>query len=169
MKLLFTTSGKIGSKLIRWGTGCDCSHFAVSFDEGPTSGIVFHSHLEGVNIAPYPWFIQQNKVIHSLSPIAAMDEEAIYQKMVNMFYGKPYDKLAFTYFAWSALKHKLFGSPWPVTNPWGESNAYLCTEIAAALADVPCVGLKSRDFGAVFPHELWGMFPQSVWSKDIVL
>jgi len=163
--LLFTTQKKFGSRLIRWGTDSDCSHFAICFDEGEKSGIVFQSQLQsGVTISPWPDFVQHHTIVHALAPVTPVDEEAVYQAMVKMFYGKQYDWLAFTYFSLCVLRRKITGAPLPTHNQWGNDRGFLCTEIALALKDKG-LGLGGKDLGIVYPHDLHTLFDRVYWAE----
>lgn len=165
MILLFTTQNKIGSRLIRWGTESDCSHFAVCFDIGDKSGIVFQSQLQsGVTISPWPDFIKHHKIVHALAPVAPVDEEAVYQAMVKMFYGQKYDWMAFTYFSLCVLRRKITGQALPTRNVWGNDRSFLCTEIASALRGKG-LGLGGVDLGIVYPHDLHRLFDRAYWSE----
>lgn len=158
MKLLWTKRNSLGSKLIEWGTDGDCSHFAVVFDDKPGGyGLVFHSTLtSGVNIDWLGDFEKSNEVVHVMVPACEIDEEVIYQSLVQRFYHKGYDKLAYIYFALRVLLFKGFGVKLPVKNLWGDKNRLLCTEMAKALKDSGVMGLPDlADYAMISPYSLY--------------
>lgn len=154
MRFLFSTSKKPVSKLIRWGLGTDCSHFALAFDEGPSGkGIVFHSRLQGVGIDWFSLWSKENKIIHALEFKEKLEpeiEEMIYLSIVERYIGKPYDQGAFAYWSLMVLKKKLVGGGLPSRNLWGSKGSFLCTALAEALREAPIncpelVGVKDLE------------------------
>jgi len=169
MKLLWTKSNKIGSKLIRWGTNSESSHFCVLFDDKPGGyGIVFHSQFTGVNIKWFGEFQRSNTIVKCLSPKLKINEEALYQILVSNYYGKPYDNLAFLYWTLSVLAHKVFGTDFPTHNQWGDREAFLCTEIGQDLFQLANLKVnKGKDFGMITPDDLFTFFEESdLWQSD---
>ena len=137
MKLLFVTSNKPISRLIRWGLGSDCSHFVVCFDEQANgSGIVFHSVMSGATIEWFGYFKTHYTIVHALSFKSSMslqDEESIYQGMLSQYSGQGYDQKAFWFWTIRAALKKFFGIPLPSKNSWGKSGYNLCTGLAGGI------------------------------------
>lgn len=163
---LFTKSGKIGSKLIRWGLNESSSHFAIGFDlDKSNRGVVFHSHFTGLSIAWAADFLQSNVVVKRLVPalpLRGASEERLYQAVVRD-YGKPYDLRAFVFFGWRAVLWKLFRRPFPKTNPLNTSGM-ICTEVAESIRheidDIFQVMLPFSG-GMLTPNELYQKLKQS--------
>lgn len=173
MRLLWTRSPKIGSRLIRWGLGEKASHFAVVFDDRPGGyGLVFHSKFTGVGLEWWGHFQKHNEVVYQITPDTTLEsEEALYQEILSRYYGSRYDTKALLYWAWRTILKKLFGWPIPPRNAWGDEGAYLCTELAEALTRSPFMPAELKavtvsDYGMVTPQNLYnrmtvalGMYP----------
>jgi len=168
MMFLFSTSDKIGAKAIRWALDEPCSHFAIVFDEREDGyGVVFHSHLSGVQFDWFRSWHTQNKIVYALRPksVQLLEEERIYQAIVSQFYGKRYDAAAFVEFGVRALRRKLFGTAIPARSSFGQKDAYLCTEIAPALQQA-----KPEYFSAPLTGDLttpYALFNNMNSSKDL--
>jgi hypothetical protein len=169
---LFTKNSLIGSKLIRWGLGERSSHFAIGFDlSSGNRGVIFHSNFHGLGIAWAKDFLAKNEVVYELEPVLGLkleSEERLYQAIVKN-YGKPYDYKGFLFFAFSAIWNKITGKKISKTNPWADSKALLCTEVAEAisfeikgifLAEVPIT------YGALSPDKLYFSLRTSKLLKE---
>ena len=163
MKLLWTKSNNIGSKLIEWGTGGDCSHFAVVFDDRPGGyGILFHSHITGAGLDYFGSFTEKNQIVHAMEPKYPLNEEAVYQALVSRFNHRPYDRLAYLYFGVRVFMLKFFGVPLPQRNRWGDRDALLCTEVAQALSESGVIGLPDlKDYAIISPQSLYNIVTSS--------
>ncbi len=141
MIFLFTKSDLIGSKMIRWALDEPISHCAVVFDaafDGKNhQGIVFHSHFGGVKFSWLKHFYTSNRTIFALRPKddSLENEERVYRKIVDNFYGEDYDKKMFFEFSYYALRYKLTGKPIPQESKLGDGQSFLCTELAKKVAD----------------------------------
>lgn len=172
MIFLWANSGKIGSKLIRWGLGTDCSHFAVVFDEKPQGlGVVFHSQLfGGVQIEWWNHFRKTHKICHALrvnSSLFLVEEEEVYQTVVSRFYGQEYDHKAFIFWAYALMLYKMFGVKVPSINAWQESGRDLCTEIGKGFAEIPWLQIPQiQDYAMISPHNMYHIFKQSPVLED---
>lgn len=172
MKLLWTKSNNIGSRLIQWGTGGDCSHFAVCFDDRPGGyGLVFHSSMVGANLDFLGSFQGNHQIVHCLEPSQELDEEKIYLALVSRFNHKPYDKLAYLYFALRVLGLKLFRIPLPSRNIWGNKDFLLCTEMGQALKDAGVPHMPDiQDYGMISPPSLFINFTvDPFWRNTLAL
>lgn len=132
IELLFTTSDYKFSRLARWALDSDCSHFAINLD----NGLVFHSNFYGCHIEPYSVFMQKNKVIHRLSfnPILRQSqEEKIYQRLINIEYGKGYDFGAMLFLGLNLIMKKIFNLPLSKKNLWQDKDLSICTEVYSSL------------------------------------
>lgn len=151
MRIVFTKSNLIGSKLIRWGLNEPTSHVAFVFDEK----LVIHSSLNGVELAWFNTFCKKNDIVFHLKyDLPLEQEEEIYQSILNNYDSSGYDYKAYFYFAWCILKMKLFKTPLPKSNAWGSKGSFLCTEMITTL---PFWLLKvdSKDYGIVSPYALY--------------
>lgn len=158
MKLIWTASSKIGSQIIRWGLDSDCSHFAISFDEGDgDEGIVFHSHGKGTQLEWLTTFIGKNQIVHVLEPVKAMtleQEEFVYKRILRSEANRGYDYAALAWFAWRAVVAKISDSKIGGVNRWQRSNARLCTGIIPAVIEALGGEKIHGDIELVKPHDL---------------
>ena len=159
MILLWTTSKKIGARIIRWGLGSDCSHFAVMFDEDlGERAIVFHSTSRGVGIDWLGSFLKENTIVHSLGPripLTLQGEEAIYRKILASNIGVKYDYKALLYWVVWGLMAKMFGTGMPSRNRWQSKKDFLCTEVAPTIIAGMGLEVPHFDFAMVAPHDLY--------------
>lgn len=132
IELLFTTSPKNFSKLARWALKSDCSHFAVNFD----NGIVFHSNFLGAHIEPYQVFAKENFIIHRLRfcDMPLKDEEMLYQKLINIEYGKGYDFGAMLFLGLNLISLRFRDDYLFKFNLWNTKDYLICTEILECLS-----------------------------------
>lgn len=153
MRLLFTKNNKIGSKLIRWGTEGDCSHFSVEFD----GTVILQSIMDGgVGITSTDHFLKHNDIVHELKfDLPLQDEEAIWKPLVKKLVGNSsWDFKAGLYWALQVIKHRITGSEYPKNNKWDDAKKYMCVEVAKELPDFIFGGDKpSLDF--VSPQTLF--------------
>jgi len=141
VKLLFVRSNKIGSRIIRWALRDDVSHFAVCFDEKERletrgSGIVFHSEATGAKLEWMGEFIKSHQFVHALSfktPVTGLDEESIYQGMLETYSGQGYDFKALAFWIWRGILWRGFGRPLPAKNLWAVNGYNLCTGVAGGV------------------------------------
>lgn len=153
MKLIWTKSGLPLSKLIRWGLNEPVSHFGIVFD----NGIVFHSNLLGTHIEWYGTFVKHCTIVYQLDfPMSLVEEEAVYQKILNTYDDRGYDFGGFAFFIWRGLLYRTFSTPFPAKNEWQSASKFLCTELATVLPDniVP-VSIKTQDLSIVSPYHLY--------------
>lgn len=130
MRLIFTTSDRILSKLIRWTFQEDVSHCGILFDKK----LVFHSSLFGVEIQGIYAFQKISRIVHYVDvPLSLEAEEGIYQRLLEHYEGQSYDYRAFGYFAWRAFLYRIFGRPFPERNAWQRPQDFLCDGFLAAL------------------------------------
>lgn len=133
MKIIFTTSNKALSKLIRWTFSEPVSHCGVLFD----NKLVFHSALFGIDVQGIYAFERSNRIVNVVEiPLDLNLEETIYQRLLEHYEGKSYDFRAFAYFAWRCFLFRLFGIDFPPKNAWQRPEDFLCDGLLAAL-DTP--------------------------------
>jgi len=130
MKLIFTTSDKMLSKVIRWVFSEPSSHCGMVFD----GKLVIHSSISGVEIKGIHAFQKVARIVNSIDiPLPLESEEAIYQKILESYEGDHYDYQAFAYFSWRGLLYRLCGTPFPKKNAWQRSDDFLCVGFFDAL------------------------------------
>lgn len=175
MMFLFTTSNKIGARLIRWATGEKCSHFATAFDcENPDGkGIIFHSTLtQGVHLEWFGEWIKHNKIVFALkcSQSDLLSEEKVYQALLNGYYGKKYDWLGFVKFSFYAVRRKLSGRAIPQNIGDGSRNNYLCTEIAEGIKGVhPSLVPAHLPSSLITPYALYQIMSKSTDLRHVLV
>jgi hypothetical protein len=158
MRLLFTKSSSPLSKLIRWGAGEPCSHFAIGFNDQ----LLFQSNLLGTGIEYMPQFLKVQTVVKEIYiPLAKETEDKIYDAIMPGWTGHPYDYRAFAYLSWRALLHKSFGVAFAKQNPWSDKTAFLCVGLVACL-DVDGVPQWLRKAAREVPQD--AMFPWDLYK-----
>lgn len=87
MRVLFTTTDKIVSKIIRGVLQEPVSHCAIKIDRW-----VLHSDfLNGVHVEPWSRFVEKNKIVHSVH----VGNIPGFDSFLYKNYGKSYDYLGF--------------------------------------------------------------------------
>lgn len=136
MKVLFTKSNKIGSRLIRAVTGEDISHCAITVLEDTH---VLHSSTSGVTLLPIEEFISTNDVVRQieLPSLMTSEEDEIYNdiNIINKYLGKPYDYMAFIYLG-IRLSLRFLGISTPKVNLFNISGMFICTELVDEVVDI---------------------------------
>jgi len=160
MKLLFTKSNGIGSRLIRWTLREDCSHLAICFDEWASgSGIVFESTSRGTSLS---WFIEWRKhqtVIHALefSPnLTLQEEEELYLDLLKTYSGIKYDWGTLTFWAWRGFLWRFFGVKLPKKDQWAVDGYNLSTGLAKGVGWIKKWAEENHiDLELIGPQELY--------------
>lgn len=172
MKLLWVTSSRVGSKIVRWGLDTDCSHFAICFDEGQVEepfaeiakGIAFHSYGSGTQLEWLKTFLCKNYVVHAIEPVKALtleEEESVYKAILESESDRRYDYPAFFWFGWRAFLYKVLGWDIAGINRWQRPEARLCTGIAPAVLKALGTGLFVGNVELVKPHDLFELLLKS--------
>lgn len=125
MKILFTKSDSLLSKIIRGITKGGSSHTAI--DMGL---IIVHSNLIGINLQWARYFKRKCVIVHALERVnpdpgkdmAKMDEVLTTQE------GTPYDFGALMFNGLALLAKRLVGRPLPKVNLWQTTGMHMCTE-----------------------------------------
>ena len=132
MKIIFTRSSLILSRIIRFLSGEPVSHMAIVFDDK----LLFQSNLLGVKLSWFATFKRHSEIVYTLDyDLGLLDQEQIYQSIITNFDGKDYDYGAFLYFMWRGILLKLFKTPLPKRNAWGSPDRYLCDELVHVLPE----------------------------------
>lgn len=160
MRIVFVKADKIGSKLIRWGTGEPASHVGIIFD---TVDLAYHSYATGIREETKEHFTDFYDIVAEVKITATPDQEKQLQKAFKEFIpdGNTYDWPALLYFGYRAALHKFLNRPYPVLNSWQEHNGFLCTEItyisAELVATILGYQILSDDFDLAMVTP-WGLF-----------
>lgn len=155
MKLLWTKNDLPLSRLIRFLTDTDCSHFAVHFE---TLGLILQSNLIGVHLNLFSDFIDESEVVHfiPLTEITAQREASICLEMMEKIAGKSYGFRALIYFGYRSILKKFFKRKLPERNEWADKREFLCTAIYDQLPDDVIPAILRLDYAAlVTPHDLY--------------
>lgn len=155
MRLRWTKTNTPLSRLIRFVTGQDCSHFELIFDS-VKGGLVFESNLVGV----HPKFLataeKTSTMVHELTlNLSPEIEDKIWERVVNQYDGRDYDYLGVIYLGWRLILKRYFRRPMPDVNPWAQSGRYFCNELYEVLSDVPGLPKIPVEKGMKSPHDIW--------------
>lgn len=146
MTLVFCTTDKPLSKLIRWITGEPASHFAMVFDDR----LVISASILGVDLRWWSNFRWENRIVSCLVPkdLSLDSEEEHYQNMIADVEDEGYDYRGLLYMLLVGVSHKILGTRVPKNNPWRTPGRVWCTGIAARF------GLKENESEII---SAWGL------------
>jgi hypothetical protein len=151
MKILFSTTNQIVSKIIRKGLNEPVSHVALQFE----NGIVVHSSMTGVQTDWKDEYLSENIIVYEI-PIIIKNENEFLNNMMTETNNKKYDYSAFFYFCWRGLLKKIFKKPFPKKNKFGKNHAYICTELVKMIPDDKIQEkLKNIDLEMISPYVLY--------------
>lgn len=171
MIFIWSTNGKAGSRLIRWGLGHDCSHFAVGFfEEDEARAVVVESRLDGgVLVCPLSNFLHRNKVVHILqAPSTRSEDCALYDDLTKLTKGMSYDYPAILYWLWVGICRKFFGIEGLDKNLLDQENMLYCVEVLSVLSHyLSELGVEEDDFSMVAPHEAYELLSESGAFREI--
>ena len=128
MRVLFTRSGLIGSRIIRGLTGEDISHVALEMDD-----IVIHARFDGVEIEGLPHFLEHNEIVRAYE-VSGDNRKRFWKAM--LLEGSRYDKLAFFSIGLRIMLRKSLGIMIPSLNRWAVRRQYICTEFVDTILGV---------------------------------
>ena len=141
MEILFTTSDKPMSKLIRWATGECCSHTAIRLGD-----LVIHSDSHGVNGVHIDDFLEENRIIHVVT--YNMPATEVLSKMDSLK-DHWYDVGALLFCGVMLFCRKALGlRKWPKQNLWQASGMYMCTEFVTEV-------INNEADALITPHQLY--------------
>lgn len=131
MKIYETKANNLLSYLIIWCFSSKGSHILFSFDNDKW---VVHSNLIGVNIRLFKNFMKNVQIVDCIEyQLDLIQEEQIFQTLLEETSEDSYDLPGFMYFAWRGVLFKLFQIQLPKINKWGKSKMHLCTEMIKKL------------------------------------
>jgi len=139
-KVIFTTSNKLLSRIIRYVTGSEFSHVALLIDKN----FILHSSVNqgvrisagqfqnrtGVNLMSKDDFLDHgNTIVHSIDVTNRMTHRVMDDIIPCVTAKKSiYDTPALIFLGIAMLAHKFLGTPMPRKNYWQSSGAMMCTE-----------------------------------------
>lgn len=172
MILVWTKNNKVGSRLIRWGTDSDTSHFSIVFADH----IVLEAKSPVVGLDWLGSFVKRQQIVHMLAPKIpfTLDEEfEIIEPIINDVIGKPYDYKGLIYLGWRVALKKAFKIPLPAYNKWNNKRQYFCVELSEAAKEVFItyfnVDFENVAFDLLTPSALYNILSQSneLYELDI--
>lgn len=134
MKVIFTTTDLLSSKIIRWVTGEDISHCALE-----SGNYVLHSSFSGTIIEYKTDFYERNQVLYEIN----MPEIAT----INFKERRGYDFGAILYLGLKLALAKV-GIKLPKKNLWQTTGMYLCTEFITEVLD-------EKENSMITPYKLY--------------
>lgn len=126
VKVLFTRSDKVMSKLICAVTEEPVSHCAIQIGE-----FVIHSSVHGVEVLPFRKFDSLNEIVFVWN--TQVPESADLHTKIAYWHGHTYDVGALAYLA----VRYAFPGLLPKKNLWGASGMFMCTELVQTLVKLP--------------------------------
>jgi hypothetical protein len=136
MIFIFTTSNKIGSRLIRWGLNSDVSHFAIA-ETNVYDAFVLDSTLEeNVSVKKLNDFQRSHQIVYAFesNTLDFKTSQSLFTKVYSELKNKKYDYKGIAWLGLTVLFcKKLFGRPLPKSNQWADTDDFFCSEIANIL------------------------------------
>lgn len=155
MRLCWTKSKLPLSKIIRWVTGEDCSHFLIVLDD-PEGGLIFEANLLGTHPAFYRTHKKAFTIVHEIDwPLTLEVENHVRAFAIKKFDGRAYDFLGVLYLGLRIGLHRMFGLAIPKKNKWAKHGAFYCDDlfdIMQIIPDLPKVHVTGR---MITPHGLF--------------
>lgn len=130
MKILFTTTESLFSKLIQRVTGEDVSHVAIEF---PECGVVVHSDSRGTRISSSTHFHNTRKVVYSVESESLKFQSDYVQDILAEYEDSGYDYGAFMFLGISLILRKYFKIPLRKSNLWQTTGMFLCVGLGAKI------------------------------------
>ena len=161
----------MGSRLIRWGTGSDCSHFAIGFHNIHLNDLVLEStYPEGFRTIPFNKWKVGKKIVHLIQvPIDPKTEYSLYVRCQQALSGKKYDEEAIAYWTTRIVLNKLLFIPMPDDNLWGKVNKIYCVEVLWAIKDwLETQNIKfTKEIEMTSPHDAFEILKRIRVHADV--
>lgn len=169
MILMWTTSDRIGSRLIRFGTEEEASHFCLAFSINGEKQLLLQQEMGGFEVLWLNKWLKTRRVVKALEPIDSSDREnrALMAEILNRFSATEYDHGAFYYFAWRAALRRFFDIPLPPKNKWGSDRDPLCVGIAETIYKERPEWFKKKpsEFDIITPMGLYHLMDQGQFRE----
>lgn len=131
MRIVFTKNNMPLSQMIRWLFDEPVSHAAFLFDNDKW---VFESNLFGTQITWGDYWRKKQEIVYSLEyEMTYMQEEKVFQTIMNENLGKSWDLLGALWLGLCGLRKKLFGIEMPSRNPFNKKQKLMCHELIEKL------------------------------------
>lgn len=144
MKILFTKSDKLLSKIIRDVLEEPISHVALQF-----GNFVVHSNLIGLHIEWAPNFIKHSEIVHTMAPIEDNLSELLkLDNLLSKYEFSFYDFGALLFMGVSFTLRKYLKVPLPKSNLWQSTGMFLCTEWVTKY-------LHDKENSMITPYQLY--------------
>jgi hypothetical protein len=152
----FSTTNKIGSRIIRWASRSKVSHVFVSF---PVMGdrLVFQANSKGVAMEWWSRFKKKNTIVAQYELVNGGDKwtgwrGALATSQLFPLLHSSYDFKAILGFVW-VLIGKWFGRRWK--NPLAQRSAYFCSELGLLwLQAAQVANVKGYDSESAWPEDV---------------
>lgn len=138
MIFIGSTNEMLGSKLIRWGTRSETSHFAIGFDLGGRGVDILESTFSqgGVRQITYEYFKTYQQITQELHvPLPPNTERELFNLVLDRVKGKKYDNNAIAYWGIRLVMNRYMCIPLPSHNQWGDRDRLYCVEVLSALRE----------------------------------
>lgn len=160
MKILFTKSNNIVSKIIRYVLNEPVSHVVLQFE----NGMIIHSDFLGVSIQWQKEYFSRkikNEALYSIEYNCEVSDEELIKIIMDSVASKPYDFKAVSYFTLCSLLHKFTGIR-ITRNEWNNKNEYICTEMVELLPGKIQSVLKNVDLSITSPYRLYKILESNI-------
>jgi hypothetical protein len=147
--ILFTTSDRLLSRLIRSLTNSKISHVAVRH-----GAYVIHSTTMGPEIISYQAFCKKARVIDEV-PVYYDGTVAQLHAAISKYDDRMYDYLGLLYLGIRYIGRKWLGLPLPKANLWQVSGMFTCTEFVTVI-------LWGRPNSLITPEQLHFVLTHSI-------
>jgi len=145
MRIIFTKSDSIMSKMIMGATGEPCSHCAIQY--GP---VIIHSNLWGVHIEWAALFFQKAEIVAEIPLLPEQENLTKLHLLLMQTNHSYYDVGALLYLGLKFSLRNLFKISLPQVNLWQDKHLFLCTELVSKF-------WFGQANSLVAPYELYNM------------
>jgi hypothetical protein len=119
-------------------------------------GVMFESNLLGT----HPKFFENAKkhftIVHEINlNLTIEQEDAVWDRVVDGFDGRPYDFAGALYLGVSRFLMRIFGMKPPKYNKFANPNMFFCEEVYDALRGVGGLPITDSADGLETPHDLY--------------
>ena len=127
IELLFTTTDKPISRMIRYMTREPVSHVAIRI-----ANLVIHSSVTGPELRTYQYFAYHYKIVHKVTISNRWTPYDI-TDLFTKYDRKLYDYWALAYLGLRYAALRFIGLKLPKANLWAVSGMYTCTEFVTKI------------------------------------
>jgi hypothetical protein len=142
VSVLFTTSDRLLSKMIRGLTNSKISHVAMRH-----GAYVIHSTTAGPEIVSYQAFCKKARIVAEV-PVHYEGTVSQLHETITKYDDRMYDYLGLIYLGIRYVGRKWLGLPLPKANLWQVSGMFTCTEFVTVV-------LWGRPNSLITPQDLY--------------